>query len=180
MNLPNLISTIRILLVPLLVIFLMADRMEFALTVFIAAAVSDGLDGFLARVLNQKTLTGAYLDPIADKLLLVTSYVTLAILEKLPGWFAVIVVSRDVIIVGGIGILMLMNRTLAIKPTFLSKITTFFQLITVCFLLGENYLQDVRFMFDYLMFLTVLFTVLSCFHYLYIGFHILGREEDIS
>jgi cardiolipin synthase len=157
----------------------MEGRMEFALAVFITAAVSDGLDGFLARVLNQKTLTGAYLDPIADKLLLVTSYVTLAILEKLPGWFAVIVVSRDVIIVGGIGILMLMKKTLAIKPTLLSKVTTFFQLITVCSLLGSSYLQGVRFLFDYLMFLTVLFTVLSCFHYLYIGFQILGREEDI-
>lgn len=178
MNLPNLISTIRILLVPLLVIFLMEGRMLPALTVFGAAAVSDALDGLLARVLNQRTLLGAYLDPIADKLLLVTSYVTLAVLDKMPGWFAVVVVSRDVIIVGGIGILMLNNNPFSIKPTLLSKVTTFFQLLTVWLVLAHDYTERIWFVFDYLIILTVIFTVLSGFHYLLIGFRIVGDEEN--
>lgn len=175
MNIPNLITVARFLLVPLLVIFLLEGKSNLALLTFAVAGASDALDGFLARLLKQKTLFGAYIDPLADKLLLTTSYVALAILGKLPGWLSVIVVSRDVIIVGGIGILMLNNRSLSIKPTIDSKTTTFFQLITICFILSREFVADYWFLRSYLIIITALFTVLSGFHYLLIGFRILGE-----
>ena len=176
MNLPNTITVIRLLLIPLFVIFLLEHRWDMALLTFAIASISDALDGFLARVLNQKTLFGAYVDPIADKLLLTTAFVTLAVMAKLPGWLAVVVVSRDVIITGGIGILMLNKRTMQIKPTFDSKITTFFQLITVCFILSHDYVGEYWFLHKYLIVITALFTLLSGFHYLFIGFNILGKS----
>ena len=92
----------RILLTPLFVIFLIRGLYVPALFVFTIAAVSDGLDGFIARVFNQRTILGAYLDPIADKLLLSSAFVSLAVLDILPAWLTVIVISRDVIIFMGI------------------------------------------------------------------------------
>lgn len=178
MNIPNVITVFRLLLIPVLVIFLMEGKSSLALLTFVVAGISDALDGFLARLLKQKTLFGAYVDPIADKLLLTTSFVTLAILGELPGWLAVIIVSRDVIIVVGIGILMLNNRPLTIKPTLDSKTTTFFQLVTVCFILGHEYVANFWFLRIYLILITSLFTLFSGFHYLIMGFKILGKNNS--
>ena len=177
MNLPNLITVFRLLLIPLFVIFLLENKSTLAFITFVIAGMSDALDGFLARVLKQKTLVGAYVDPVADKLLLATAFVTLAIMGRLPGWLAVVVVSRDVIIIGGIGLLLLNNHPMTIKPTYDSKITTFVQLITVCFILGGDYLTPYRFLRYSFIMITALFTILSGFHYLYIGFQILGRPD---
>ena len=102
-----------------------------ALIVFIVAGLSDALDGFLARVLNQQTVLGAYLDPIADKALLASSFVTLSVLHIIPGWLTVIVISRDFIILLGISVLSIMSISVEIRPLFISKITTALQLITV-------------------------------------------------
>lgn len=178
MNIPNIITTIRVLLIPLFIIFLLYGQNDFALLTFMVAGASDALDGFLARVLRQKSVFGAYVDPVADKLLITTSYVILAILGNLPGWLAVLVVSRDIIIVGGIGILMLNNRTPDIKPTFISKVTTFFQLITICFIMGQNYLPGYWFLQSYFIFLVALLTMVTGFHYIFIGFGILGTVDD--
>ena len=101
MNIPNLLTLLRIILVPVIVILLIQGLFLKALIVFVVAAFSDVLDGFLARILRQKTALGAYLDPIADKALLASSFVTLSILHVIPGWLAVIVISRDVIILLG-------------------------------------------------------------------------------
>ena len=177
MNIPNLLTIGRILLVPLLVIFLLDGKEMAALWVFILAGVTDALDGFLARVLKQKTEFGAFIDPIADKLLLITSYITLAVLGVLPKWLAVIVVSRDVIICGGIGILMLYNRDFKIKPSLVSKVTTFLQLLTVVFYLGHNFLMPIFPQGIYLLYPTAGFTILSGVHYIIRGFGILGDPE---
>lgn len=178
MNVPNFITMLRILMVPLVVIFLMEGRSQEAFLVFLAAGISDGLDGFIARAFKQKTVLGAYLDPIADKLLLNTSFVALAIFGVLPGWLAVLVVSRDVIIVGGIGILLLNGREFAIRPSIYSKVTTLAQLATVCFFLGYDYLGNHLFIQIYLIYVTTFFTVLSGLHYIVAGFRILGRPND--
>ena len=105
LNLPNLLSIARIISIPLLIILLIDQLYCWALVVFIGAAVSDAVDGLLARLLHQRTVLGSYLDPAADKLLSASSFITLAILNILPGWLAVIVISRDVIICLGILIL---------------------------------------------------------------------------
>ncbi|MGV1098934.1 CDP-diacylglycerol--glycerol-3-phosphate 3-phosphatidyltransferase [Thiovibrio sp. JS02] len=177
MNIPNCITIVRILLIPILVIFLLEGRLLTAFWIFVAAGVSDGLDGFLARALKQKTDFGAFVDPIADKLLLITSFVTLAALGMLPKWLAVLVVSRDILIVGGIGVLMLYDRPFDIKPAFVSKITTFLQLLTVVLHLGQEYVTSLFAMRDYLILLTALFTILSGAQYLIRGFTILGNPD---
>ena len=131
MNIPNLLTLLRIILVPVIVILLIQGLFLKALIVFVVAALSDALDGFLARILHQQTALGAYLDPIADKALLASSFVTLSVLHIIPGWLTVIVISRDFIILLGISVLSIMSISVKIRPTFVSKITTALQLITV-------------------------------------------------
>ncbi len=174
LNIPNLITVIRILLVPLLAIFLLEEKYGYALLVFVIAGVSDGLDGFLARLLKQQTRLGSILDPLADKALLVTAFIILAVIGVVPRWLAVLVVSRDLIIVAGFTILSLNNRLGQIEPTYTSKLTTFMQLLTVAYFLGIEYLLSLLFLRDYLLVATAALTVLSCAHYLVIGFRLLG------
>lgn len=178
MNIPNFLTLLRILLIPLLVIFLMEGKKDYAFAVFISAAVSDGLDGFIARVFKQKTLFGAYIDPIADKLLIGTSYVALAIIDSMPGWLAVLVISRDVIILGGLTLLLLNNRKIKISPLLDSKLTTLLQLLLVIYFLAYDYsiASFFRPMESYLLFFTAAFTVFSGFHYIVLGFSILGKS----
>jgi cardiolipin synthase (CMP-forming) len=142
MNIPNLLTLLRIILVPVIVILLIQGLFLKALIVFVVAALSDVLDGFLARILRQKTALGAYLDPIADKALLASSFVTLSILHVIPGWLAVIVISRDVIILLGIAVLSMMSISVNIRPTFVSKITTALQLSTVLIVLYDLSMPD--------------------------------------
>lgn len=177
MNIPNLLTIGRILLIPLLVIFLIDGEKLAAFWVFVLAGVTDALDGFLARVLKQKTDFGAFIDPIADKLLLITSYITLAVLDVLPKWLTVIVVSRDVLICGGIGILMLYDREFKIKPSLISKITTFMQLLTVVYFLGHDYFKEIFPVGSYLIYTTAACTILSGIHYMIRGLGILGDPD---
>src|SRR3989338_2733707 len=95
MNLPNTLTIFRILLVPVFIIFIIQNNLNMALAIFILAGITDGLDGFIARILDQKTVIGAYLDPIADKFLLISAYLSLTIKEMLPDWLTVIVVSQS-------------------------------------------------------------------------------------
>ena len=109
MNVPNLLTLLRIILSPVIVILLIQGAFFKALIVFIVAGITDALDGFLARVLHQQTVLGAYLDPIADKALLASSFITLSVLHIIPGWLTVIVISRDFIILLGISVLSIMS-----------------------------------------------------------------------
>src|SRR3989339_1426854 len=138
MNIPNLLTLLRIIMVPVVVIFLIQGSFGKAMITFVAAALSDALDGFLARTLGQQTVLGAYLDPIADKALLASSFVTLSVLHVIPGWLTVIVISRDVIILLGISVLSIMSISVKIRPTFVSKITTALQLATVLMVLSDR------------------------------------------
>ena len=106
MTVPNALTLIRILLTPLLIWLLLDYRLGQALLVFIVAGITDGLDGLIARLFHQKSKLGAYLDPLADKLLLVSSFILLAHLGLIPNWVAVITVSRDMIITLGVVTLM--------------------------------------------------------------------------
>ena len=124
MNIPNLLTLLRILLVPLIVIFLMDGEYLKALITFFISGITDALDGFLARLLHQKTTLGEYLDPIADKALLITCFLTLSIAEVIPGWLTVIVISRDVIILAGTFVLFMMSISFEIKPFLISKVTS--------------------------------------------------------
>jgi len=178
MNVANAITLLRILLIPLLVIFLIEGEPRFAFLVFVAAGISDGLDGFVARFFGQKTRLGAYLDPIADKLLLTTSFVTMAVLAMLPAWLAVVVVSRDVIIVAGVIVLLVLDRPLDIRPSYLSKFTTCLQLGLIGVYLGRPYLEFLVDLDIPLVYLTAIFTLLSGVHYIAIGCRLLGSLEE--
>lgn len=171
MNIPNLLTLLRILLVPVTVIFLMQGAFVKALIVLALSGITDVLDGFLARVLNQKTVLGAYLDPIADKALLASCFVTLSIKGVIPGWLTVIVISRDVIILLGIAVLSIMSISYEIRPSALGKITTALQLFTLLFFLVFRIVPG---WFDYLwlmalQWLTVLFTIISGLNYMVSG-----------
>ncbi len=131
MNIPNFLSMFRITLIPLFIICISYEKHIAALAVFLGAAVTDALDGFLARRFKQKTALGAYLDPIADKLLLVSSYIAFALLHLIPRWLTILVVSRDIIISMGILLLRLNAFHPEIRPSLISKCTTFFQIVTI-------------------------------------------------
>ena len=105
MTVANLITILRIILVPIFIIYMLNNRVLASLIVFIIAGISDALDGLIARILHQKSNLGAHLDPLADKLLLMSAFVTLAIFNRIPSWLAVLTISRDVIIL--LGVLML-------------------------------------------------------------------------
>ncbi len=128
-SLPNLITIGRILLVPVTVWLIINHQYLLALLAFLAAGISDGVDGYIARRFNQRSELGAYLDPIADKALLVSIYVSLAILEVLPTWLAIIVVTRDVLIVGAVVLAWVMGRPLDMKPLWISKVNTVAQIV---------------------------------------------------
>ncbi|WP_231573608.1 CDP-alcohol phosphatidyltransferase family protein [Thermopetrobacter sp. TC1] len=128
MNLPNLITIARIVMVPLTIWLILIGRMDLALAVFLLAGISDGIDGFIAKRFNMRTELGAFLDPVADKLLLISIYVTLAIVDALPAWLAIIVVSRDVLIVGGVVLAWLLDHPMEMRPLVISKINTAVQI----------------------------------------------------
>jgi cardiolipin synthase (CMP-forming) len=178
MNIPNFLSLLRIILVPVFVIFLIQSEYDKALIAFIVAGLTDALDGTLARLLKCQTTLGAYLDPIADKLLLVTSFVTLAIFGLIPGWLAVIVISRDCIILLGIAILTLMSITYEIKPAIVSKITTALQVVTIFLaLLYKTFTHDFSYYWIMgLCWITALFTVISGLIYIIRGIRILNNS----
>jgi cardiolipin synthase len=122
--LPNLISLGRLVLVPLVVSMIASQAWVEAFLVFVAAGVSDAVDGFLAKRFNLRTELGAYLDPAADKALLVSIYVALAIIGVIPAWIAILTVSRDLMIVGAIVISWLLDRPVEIRPLLVSKLNT--------------------------------------------------------
>ena len=179
MNIPNFLTLFRIILVPAFVIFLIQEEYDKALIVFVVAGLTDALDGTLARLLKCQTVLGAYLDPIADKLLLVTSYATLAILGIIPAWLAVLVISRDFIILMGIAILTLMSIPYEIKPAIVSKVTTALQISTIFFPLLYKVVQhDIGYQWIMgLFWLTALFTVISGMVYIIRGIRILNHSS---
>jgi cardiolipin synthase len=177
MNIPNFLSLLRIILVPVIVIFLIQESYTQTLITFTVAGLTDIIDGPLARTLNRQTKLGSFLDPLADKILLATSFVTLSILSLIPSWLAVIVISRDFIILLGIAILSMMSITYEIKPAFVSKVTTALQLATIFFaLLFKAVVHDIS--FDWIIilcWLTAIFTIASGLNYIIRGIKYLNR-----
>jgi cardiolipin synthase len=175
-NIPNLLTVLRILVTPLFVIFLIRNQHGYALLVFVFAGVSDGLDGLIARWLNQRSDLGAVLDPIADKLLLTAAYITLGILKEIPGWLAVLVISRDVLIVTGIAVLTFANIHFDIRPSLVSKWTTVFQILMIGVSLLDLDFSGAQTLQLALVWVTAGMTVLSGLHYTYLGLNILQTE----
>ncbi|MFA5280312.1 MAG: CDP-alcohol phosphatidyltransferase family protein [Smithellaceae bacterium] len=178
MNIPNFLSLLRIILVPVFVIFLIQAEYDRALITFVVAGLTDALDGTLARLLKCQTVLGAYLDPLADKLLLATSFIMLAVIGLIPAWLAVVVISRDLIILLGIAIFSLMSIAYEIKPAIISKVTTALQVGTIFFaLLNKALPQDFgTFWIAVLFWATALFTFGSGVVYILRGIRILNKS----
>ncbi len=131
LTLPNVITFGRLCLVPLSVWFVMEREFAQAFFLFLAAGLSDAVDGWLARRNGGGNAVGALLDPAADKALLVSMYVTLAAVKVLPDWLAILVVFRDIVIVGGVVVLFLLGQPVFIRPLYVSKLNTALQIVLV-------------------------------------------------
>ena len=171
MTIPNLITMVRIVLTPVFIIFLIGEEFRWALVVFIACGVSDGLDGMVARLFNQKSRLGTFLDPLADKMVLASAYVVLAVGAFLPSWLAVMVLARDVLILLGVVVMSLHRVDVKIKPSIISKMTTCLQFATVIFVLSRLFGN----LHPFLFYATALFTVGSGLHYIYTWFGFMGE-----
>ncbi len=137
MSIPNLITLGRILLVPVVVWAIIYGELWLAFVLFLAAGVSDAVDGFLAKRFNMASELGAYLDPLADKTLIVSIYVTLGIAGKIPLWLVILVVSRDIMIIGAIMLSWLLGSPLKVKPLLVSKLNTVAQIVFACVVLAS-------------------------------------------
>jgi cardiolipin synthase (CMP-forming) len=172
LNLPNFLTLLRILTIPVFLEFLSYHFYWEALVVFAIGGVTDFLDGFAARRMNQQTALGAYLDPVADKLLVMTSFVMLASIGGLPIWLTIVVVVRDVLIVLGYAVVyFLVEERLKVKPTLVGKWSTTLQLLTLAVALLM--LHDPRLLhplvLEAFVFATAAVTVVSGCQYLYRG-----------
>jgi cardiolipin synthase len=177
-NLPNSLTVLRILLVPVFVGFLLYEYFDYALVTLLVAAVTDGLDGAIARITDQRTRLGEYLDPLADKLLLMSAMVTLSVLHFIPVWAVILVVSRDAILLTGTIVANLTDIDIDIAPTWLGKGTTLAQIcyvIMVILFATGRVSSEVVIPFLAIM---VLLTTGSGVHYLFRGIQHLNSSSE--
>lgn len=170
MNIPNTLTLIRIILIPVFVTAIIYKRYDYALYLFGIAAITDMLDGLIARITGQKTALGTFLDPLADKFLLVTSFILFSIYGLIPKWLTITIISRDIIVITGWIVLYVITHTKNIETTLMGKLAIAFQLILIFYVLLEinmPSLPDVRI---YLHWFTAIFTIISGLHYIYRGF----------
>ena len=141
LNLPNVVTLGRIILVPVIFWLLVSGRTQSAFIVFVCAGVSDAVDGFIAKRFKLETELGAYLDPLADKLLIVSIFLALGVAQKLPSWLVIAVVSRDILIVVGVLLAWLIGNPLVMKPRNVSKANTASQIILAATVLADEGFQ---------------------------------------
>ena len=167
LNLPNLVTIARILLVPVMVWAIAAGEMKIAVILFIAAGLSDAIDGFLAKRFGMASELGAYLDPLADKVLIVSIYVALGVTEAIPRWLVILVVSRDLFIVGGLMLAWVLGNPMTVRPLTVSKFNTAAQILLAGVVLAALGFQfDARWVILALMGLVTVLTLLSIGFYL--------------
>jgi cardiolipin synthase len=164
---PNQITFLRLGILPFFLILILYQEYKWALLVLVIAALSDAVDGLLARTLQQKSALGAYLDPIADKLLLSSSFVVLAMTKKIPWWLTVMVLSRDVLMLIVAAVILLIQGYRPFPPSLLGKATTFFEIGLVFFAVhGAAYPNESVSLFGgYLVYLVASLVTISGFHY---------------
>jgi cardiolipin synthase len=138
LTIPNFITIARLIGVPLIIWLMIADRFLEATVLFIIAGLSDAADGFIAKRFNAASELGAYLDPVADKALLVSVFVTLGFKGALPAWLIVLVVSRDLFIIGGLLIAYMLSSPMAVRPLWVSKVNTVAQIVLIALVLGNR------------------------------------------
>ena len=184
MTIANQLTILRMCLVPILVILLVYGYYGWGLIVFVVAAVTDALDGLLARVRHERTELGTVLDPLADKLLVTSSLIVLALPSealtvRIPVWIAILSISRDAGILLAVLIFNLVIARRTFPPSLLGKATTAIHLVMIVWVIGCNYLRTDHPWTDYLLGATVVLVVASAAHYLYWMRTILSAQDDV-
>jgi cardiolipin synthase len=177
---PNQLTFLRLGFLPFFIIFIHYHRYDVALAVLILAGLTDGLDGILARSLNQKTALGAYLDPIADKLLLSSSFVVLALNQRIGWWLAALVLGRDVILLTAASVILVAGGYRPFPPSIYGKATTALQILLVfsVVLLAVKDWMWLREATKIIVYLVAGFTVFSGFHYCFTVARRIGEEPE--
>jgi len=173
MTLANKITIVRIALIPVFIVTLLQGIHPVPAIIFSLTIVTDALDGFVARWKKQKTQLGSFLDPLADKLLMLSSFITLVYLKIIPLWIFVVILSRDLIILLGWMLIYFMTSSKEITPRFLGKLTTIIQMLTILFLLFKlppHLMQTLTTSM-------VIMTAISCVDYLIAGSKKLGKQN---
>lgn len=169
LNVPNTLTVTRIVLIPLFVTSVIYRRYDFALYLFAVAALSDAFDGLIARIKDQKTALGSFLDPLADKFLLVTSFILFSVYGLIPKWLTITIISRDVIVITGWVVLYIVTHTARVEPTIAGKAAITMQSLLIWYVLLDLNLPALPDVQVYLVWLTAVFTILSGLHYIYRG-----------
>jgi cardiolipin synthase (CMP-forming) len=178
LSIPNLITLARILSVPVMVWAIATGWMLFAFVLFLAAGVSDAIDGYLAKRFGMTSELGSYLDPLADKALIVSIYVTLGISGDIPRWLVILVASRDIMIVGAVILSWLVGKPLPMKPLLVSKLNTAAQIVFAGLVLASLGLRfDAHWIVDALMAAVAVLTLLSVAAYVRGWVRHMGAEE---
>jgi cardiolipin synthase len=170
LTLANQLTLVRLAIVPAFVILVLYGRMGWALAAFVTAGITDGLDGLIARWTNKRTALGAFLDPMADKLLLTSAFVVLSLpgiglVNRIPVWLTVLVISRDVAIVATVAIVSLTLGPRTFPPSAYGKIATALYIVTVAVVLLFNFLRAQSVVVDLAVWASLAITLFSGFHY---------------
>ena len=167
MTIPNFITIGRFFIVPLVIMMIVQGNWQLAFGLFVAAGISDAVDGFLARRFDMRSELGAYLDPMADKALLVSIYLTLSIIGILPAWMAILVISRDIMIVSAVLLSWVMDNPVEMRPFLVSKLNTFAQIAFAAALLAAKaFGVSLGLWFDISLWVTAALTLASAGAYL--------------
>ena len=168
-QIPNLLTLVRIAACPVLVLLLHDRNYQLALVLFFAAGITDGLDGYIAKRFNYVSKFGAVLDPVADKLLIASAYIMLAILGDIPFWLLIVVMFRDLVIVAGYLVFVAMGEKLPMRPIITSKINTFMQIsLMVVVLMEKSGFLQLPMITDILVFGVLITTIVSGIQYVWV------------
>jgi cardiolipin synthase len=169
LNLPNALTISRIVIIPIFITAIVYKRYDYALYLFLIAALTDMFDGLFARLKNQKTELGRFLDPLADKFLLVTAFIILSTYGLIPKWLTITVISRDIIVITGWFLLYLIKDTSRVEPSILGKTAIGLQSMLIAYVLIDINLLFLPDIHQILQWITASFTILSGLHYIYRG-----------
>ena len=177
-QLPNMLTLLRIGAVPVLILFLHSGRYGVALVVFLVAGITDGLDGWIAKRFDAVTRLGSILDPLADKMLIVSTYVMLVLAGDIPFWLLLLIGFRDLGIIGGVLVLQWVHGDVHMQPSPVSKLNTFLQISLVVLVMVERVdLLSFSLLTEAVLWLVVATTLASAFHYVYFWFI---RSTDVT
>lgn len=169
LNVPNTLTIGRIVIIPVFLTTIVYKRYDYAFCLFIIAAITDIFDGLFARLKNQKTLLGMFLDPLADKFLIVTSIIILSVYGWIPKWLAITVISRDIIVVIGWFLIYLVTGKAKVEPSLPGRTTIWVQSIFIAYVLMNMTFFSLPALYPVLKWVTAGFTIFSGLHYIYRG-----------